>query len=56
MFKGSNTISLDDNDPLLIARSKYLGEKALHLRIVEEFLTQMELSLLKTGGDPFIRL
>ena len=53
MFKGSNTISLDDNDPLLIARSKYLGEKALHLRIVEEFLTQMELSLLKTGGDPF---
>lgn len=53
MFRGSKTISLDDNDPLLTPRHKYLGEKAFHLRVVEEFLTQMELSLLKTASEPF---
>ncbi len=53
MFKGSETISLTDNNPALMPRQKYLGEKALHLRIVEEFLTQMELSLLKTSSDHF---
>jgi hypothetical protein len=53
MFKGSETVSLTDNNPALMPRQKYLGEKALHLRIVEEFLTQMELSLLKTTSDQF---
>lgn len=53
MFKGSDTVSLTDNNPALMPRQKYLGEKALHLRIVEEFLTQMELSLLKTASDQF---
>lgn len=53
MFKGSDTVSLTDNNPALMPRQKYLGEKALHLRIVEEFLTQMELSLLKTSSDQF---
>jgi hypothetical protein len=53
MFKGSDTVSLTDNNPALMPRQKYLGEKALHLRIVEEFLTQMELSLLKTAADQF---
>ena len=53
MFKGSETISLTDNNPALMPRQKYLGEKALHLRIVEEFLTQMELSLLKTSSEQF---
>ncbi|MEO5859330.1 MAG: hypothetical protein ABIR33_10310 [Pyrinomonadaceae bacterium] len=53
MFKGSDTVSLTDNNPALMAREKYLGEKALHLRIVEEFLTQMELSLLKVTSDQF---
>jgi len=53
MFKGSETVSLTDNNPALMPRQKYLGEKALHLRIVEEFLTQMELSLLKTATEQF---
>jgi hypothetical protein len=53
MFKGSDTVSLTDNNPALMPREKYLGEKALHLRIVEEFLTQMELSLLKASSDQF---
>lgn len=53
MFKGSETVSLSDNNPALMPRQKYLGEKALHLRIVEEFLSQMEFSLLKTSGEQF---
>src|SRR5215203_421265 len=53
MFKGSDTVSLTDNNPALVTRQKYLGENALHLRIVEEFLTQMELSLLKSSSDQF---
>ena len=53
MFKGSDTVALTDNNPALMPRQKYLGEKALHLRIVEEFLTQMELSLLKASSDQF---
>lgn len=31
----------------------YIGQHALHLRIVEEFLTQMELNLLKTSPASF---
>lgn len=53
MANGSNTTLHDDNDPLLMPRQKHLGEKALHLRIVDEFLTQMELSLLKVPAEPF---
>ncbi|MEQ1762611.1 MAG: hypothetical protein ABL984_05620 [Pyrinomonadaceae bacterium] len=53
MFKGSETVSLTDNNPALMPRHKYLGDKALHLRIVDEFLTQMELSLLKASSDQF---
>lgn len=45
--------SHDDNDPLLMPRQKHLGERAFHLRVVDEFLTQMELSLLKVPAEPF---
>lgn len=31
----------------------FLGEKALHLRIVEEFVTQLEYTLLKADPEPF---
>lgn len=53
MFKGSETASLSDNNPVLMPRTKFLGEKALHLRIVEEFLTQLEFTLLKTPAEQF---
>ena len=53
MFKGSETVSLSDTNPILAPRHKYLGEKALHLRIVEEFLTQMEFTLLKGAAEQF---
>lgn len=34
-------------------RYAYIGQQALHLRIVEEFLTQLELTLLKASPDGF---
>lgn len=53
MFKGSETVSLSDNNPALMSRRKYLGDKALHLRIVEEFLSQLEFTLLKVPTEQF---
>ncbi len=42
-----------DGNPALMPRRRHLGEKALHLRIVEEFLTQLELHLLKSPSEQF---
>jgi hypothetical protein len=53
MFNGSETVSLSDNNPALMSRRKYLGDKALHLRIVEEFLSQLEFTLLKVPTEQF---
>jgi len=53
MQNGFDSAALSDNNPALMSRRKFLGEKALHLRIVEEFLTQIELTLLKSPGEQF---
>jgi hypothetical protein len=53
MFKDSETVSSSDANTALATRHKHLGERALHLRIVEEFLTQIEFTLLKGPAEQF---